>query len=256
MGRSLRVSPSHIKQVKKAIRLNGYASQKQFAVEVGFSISTIQSFLNGRAVDFGYFIEICGHLGLDWQETSSPETNTEQTELLKPQTHDSKIWIEREEKYRTQLQAKDREIDIYHRQSADMMEIAKMLANRTISIENKAMVGDNIRQEGAFGIGHMSGGEIKDSKVAGVINEAEEQNLAQAAEEIQQLLEQLENSYPTETTKGKMQLATEVITEIENNPSLKGKIVKALKAGSIAAMEKMLNHPAASFVAAVLRELK
>ena len=112
------------------------------------------------------------------------------------------------------------------------------------------MAGDNI------GINNMSGGKINNSKVAGVINEAEQQNLAQAAEEIQQLLEQLEKSYSTEITTGKMGLATEDVTQIENNPALKGEIVRALKAGSFAAMEKLLNHPTASFVAAALRELK
>ena len=160
-----------------------------------------------------------------------------------------------EEKYRSQLQAKDIEIDIHRRQNADIMEIAKLLASRPINVEAKAVAGDKIEAEN-IGIAKVSGGEINDSKVAGVINEAEEQNLAQAAEEIQQLLEQLEKTYPTETTADKMGLATEAITQIENNPPLKGKIVRAVKAGSMAAMEKMLNHPAASFVAAALRELK
>ncbi|MGB3693590.1 MAG: pentapeptide repeat-containing protein [Spirulinaceae cyanobacterium] len=74
--------------------------------------------------------------------------------------------------------------------------------------------------------------------------------------EIQQLLEQLEKSYPTETTTGKMQLATEAIARIENNPSLKAKIISSLKAGSIAAFEQFLNHPAASFVIAAFEEFK
>ncbi len=100
----------------------------------------------------------------------------------------------------------------------------------------------------------MSGGEIKDSKVAGVINEAEQQNLAQAAAEIQRLLEQLENSYSTETTAGKMQLATEAITQIENNSTQKAKVIRSLKAGSVSSFEQFLNHPAASFVIATLEE--
>ncbi len=60
---------------------------------------------------------------------------------------------------------------------------------------------ENRAQQGNFGIGHMSGGEIKgNAKVAGVINEAEAQNLAEAAVGIQALIQQLEQSYPTNTT--------------------------------------------------------
>lgn len=52
-------------------------------------------------------------------------------------------------------------------------------------------------QNGNIGIGHMGGGEIKDNvKVAGVMNEAQQANLAEAAAEIQQLLEQLSETYP------------------------------------------------------------
>lgn len=55
-------------------------------------------------------------------------------------------------------------------------------------------------QSGQFGIGHISDSEIKDqAKVAGVINinEAEQRNLAEVAKEIQQLLDQLSETYPT-----------------------------------------------------------
>ena len=100
MGRSLKVSPDNKKQVKDAVKRNGYPSQKQFAIEIGFSQSTVQSFLNGRAVDFGYFVEICKHLDLDWQEISAPETTNNQTELPSPLTYDSDTWVGREETLR------------------------------------------------------------------------------------------------------------------------------------------------------------
>jgi hypothetical protein len=47
---------------------------------------------------------------------------------------------------------------------------------------------------------------------------AEKQNLAEAAAEIQALLEQLDKTYPSNTTTGKMALATEAIARIESNP--------------------------------------
>ncbi|MBD2565628.1 MULTISPECIES: pentapeptide repeat-containing protein [Nostoc] len=80
----------------------------------------------------------------------------------------------------------------------------------------------------------------------------QKQNLAEAAAEIQQLLDQLSQSYPTETMSGKMALATEATQRIENNPTLMQKTISALRAGGTAALEQALSHPAASFVIAAL----
>ena len=78
----------------------------------------------------------------------------------------------------------------------------------------------------------MSGGEIKDNaKLAWVINEAEQQNLAQAAADIQALLEQLEETYSTNTFSGKVAIANEAIQCIDNDPKLTQRILSALKAG-------------------------
>ncbi|MFB2938339.1 hypothetical protein ACE1B6_24090 [Aerosakkonemataceae cyanobacterium BLCC-F154] len=112
-------------------------------------------------------------------------------------------------------------------------------------------------QSGNFGIGHMSGGTIKgNAKVAGVINEAEQRNLAEAAKEIQQLLEQLDKSYSTDTTASKMAIATEAMKQIESNPTMLARIMSALKAGGVSALESALDHPAASFVIAALQDLQ
>lgn len=113
----------------------------------------------------------------------------------------------------------------------------------------------NYQQSGNFGIGHMSGGTIQSgAKIAGVINEARQYNLAEAAAEIQQILEELEKSYPTDTTPATMKLATEAISQIEHNPALMARILSALKAGSVSAFEQFLNHPAASFVLSALAD--
>lgn len=110
-------------------------------------------------------------------------------------------------------------------------------------------------QSGNFGIGHMSGGTIQSgAKIAGVINEAQQRNLAEVAAEIQQLLEQLEKSYPTNTTTDKMQIAIGVMSQIDSNPTLAGRILSALKAGGISVFEQLLNHPAASFVIGALAD--
>ena len=133
--------------------------------------------------------------------------------------------------------------------------LEKIVINNNMNNENIQQQGsnENIKQQGSFAVG-VNKGEIKAEKVAGTINEAQQQNLAEAAAEIQQLLEQLEKSYSTDTTTGKMALATEAISQIEGNPYLTTRILSALKTGSIKALEQFLSHPAASFVAGALED--
>lgn len=80
------------------------------------------------------------------------------------------------------------------------------------------------------------------------------QTVAEAATEIQQLLEQLSKNYSTETVSGRMQLATEAITRIESDSTLMQRVLSALHAGGVSALEQLLNHPAASFVIAALED--
>lgn len=87
-----------------------------------------------------------------------------------------------------------------------------------------------------------------------VVSPSQQQTLTEAAAEIQALLEQLEKSYPTDTTTGKMALAMEAIAQIDSNPTLTARILSALQVGSIKAFEQFLNHPAASFVIGALED--
>ncbi|WP_293354233.1 MULTISPECIES: ATP-binding protein [unclassified Microcoleus] len=87
MGRSLRVSPGCIEQVKIAVRRNRFSSQQSLASYLGLSLSTVKSFLRGDPVDFLNFVEISEKLRLDWQtiadievtDTQSPQPNPQQT---------------------------------------------------------------------------------------------------------------------------------------------------------------------------------
>jgi hypothetical protein len=83
-------------------------------------------------------------------------------------------------------------------------------------------------------------------------NSQQKQSLAEAAAEIQNLLEQLDKSYPSDTTTGKMEIATGVIQHLDRNPDLAARLSSALKAGSVQAFTQFLNHPAASFVVGAL----
>ena len=110
---------------------------------------------------------------------------------------------------------------------------------------------ENPAQQNNFGIGHMSGGEIKDhAKVAGVINESEPQNLAEAADEIQALIQQLQQTYPTKTTTEQMVVAAKAIEQIESNPTWKQKAIAAFKQGSLKAIE---TNPIGAFIVGAIK---
>ncbi|WP_026732035.1 helix-turn-helix domain-containing protein [Fischerella sp. PCC 9605] len=68
MARSVKVASDYIQKVKVAIQLQGYPRQKDLAVDLGLSLSTVKNFLSGKPVDFLNFLEISRALGLDWKE--------------------------------------------------------------------------------------------------------------------------------------------------------------------------------------------
>ena len=115
--------------------------------------------------------------------------------------------------------------------------------------------GDKVSTKEVYGVG-LNKGNINTSKFAKTmtIYESQQQNLTEAARDIQELLEQLEKTYPSETTMDRMKIATEVITHIDNHPTQAQKIFSAIKAGGVAAVEQLLNHPASSFVIAALND--
>ena len=67
MGRSLKVSPGCIEQVKSALGRNGFPSQKALAEELDIGLSTVKKFLTGQPVDYSYFLEISERLGYEWR---------------------------------------------------------------------------------------------------------------------------------------------------------------------------------------------
>ena len=115
--------------------------------------------------------------------------------------------------------------------------------------------GDKVPIQEVYGVG-LNKGNINTSKFAKTmtIYESQQQNLTEAARDIQELLEQLEKTYPSETTMDRMKIATEVITHIDNHPTKAQKIFSAIKAGGVAAVEQLLNHPFSSFAIAALED--
>ena len=80
----------------------------------------------------------------------------------------------------------------------------------------------------------------------------QKQSLAEAAEEIQKLLEQLEKekSYPTETLSQQAIVAEETIRQIEANKDWKQKVINAVKAMGIEAFMEMIDNPVANVLRA------
>ena len=101
-----------------------------------------------------------------------------------------------------------------------------------------------IVQEGGFYIG---------GDVDGTINQRSErkQPLAEAAVEIQQLLMELEKSNPTATEEEKVAYVND-----ETPPALKSRVASALKAGSISAVDTLVdNSPFSNFAKAFVKGL-
>jgi hypothetical protein len=101
----------------------------------------------------------------------------------------------------------------------------------------------------SIGLGLNLGGIKTDEiKIAGRINESQKPNLDEVVLEIEQLLEQLENSYQIDTTSQKMKMVVEAIELIERNPSLYQKILSACKGGTVQALTQSFNHPVGIFI--------
>ena len=81
---------------------------------------------------------------------------------------------------------------------------------------------------------------------------ADKADLAAAAKEIQQLLEQLSQTYPTTTTLEQMTVVTKAVEEIERKPQFKSRIVGALKAAGTKALKEAIDHPVANVLLAAI----
>ena len=81
---------------------------------------------------------------------------------------------------------------------------------------------------------------------------AQRQNLAEAAREIQALLDELSEKYPIDTTAQKAVLGTKVIEAIEVNPSLKDRIISAIQAGGITALQEAVDNPLFNILSSLL----
>jgi GTPase SAR1 family protein len=105
--------------------------------------------------------------------------------------------------------------------------------NHSMSTVNQYGSGDNI-----------AGDKVMRDKIDTQINNS--QNLAQAAQDIKDLLNQLSKEYPNNSVI----VGAKALEVIDSTPTLKGRVVKALKEAGSTALEKLVDHPAVSIVVA------
>ena len=98
--------------------------------------------------------------------------------------------------------------------------------------------GDHIQQTGNFGVGVNQGKIASKAEVGGVINQVSRQDLAEAAQAIQQLLQQLEERNPTATEAQQQEFISAAIA-----PTMKAILTNAFSQEGKGAIEAFINQP-------------
>lgn len=112
-------------------------------------------------------------------------------------------------------------------------------------------------------VGRMDGSSILTGRVTGnvynVNNSSEvdgeqERIVKEVAWEIANLISNSEDLLSSDATVRKIEIAANVINHINDNPRFAQRVLSAIKAGGIQALEQALNHPAASFIIGALKD--
>jgi uncharacterized protein YjbI with pentapeptide repeats len=147
--------------------------------------------------------------------------------------------------------------NIYTRKLENMFKTALERPSVNVQGDNNKVVQRDTNMTGDRNINTGGGNyneKIQGNYVQGNYYAAgQPQSLAQAAGEIQQLLKQLEQTYPTTTTSQQMVVAAEAINQIESNPLLKERVINAVKSGGLAAFEKAIDNPAGAFIVGAIK---
>ncbi|GEM_PF-2016380 len=103
-----------------------------------------------------------------------------------------------------------------------------------------------------YGSGDNIGADkVMGDKIGTQINHS--QNLAQAAQDIRNLLQQLDQDYDRTTPTGKAMISAKAIEAIDNNPTIKARVLNAIKEGGTTALEEAIDHPAVKPVVAMVK---
>ena len=192
--------------------------------------------------------------------TIPPDANKAEVENYLTQEYESELQSI-DQKYRYQLQTNYAQIAAYRQQSADLTEIIKVMAGRTANLESEPIVEPKSLSEVSnddqpnVQNGSLNNTEGADSRQQYFQkNYAPEikQSLTYTATKILKLLQQLDQTYPINTPLEKQMVVTEVLKRIESNPTLKERVVGALKGVSTEALKDLIDHPLVNLLLAAL----
>ena len=167
-------------------------------------------------------------------------------------------------KYEIELVSNREQIEIYRQHNTNLLEVIKAVIDKPINIQNLTTSEIKLMSEKSEINQNFSGpiGGVVGSNL-GTMNTAQHnyapeqrQSLAEAAKDIQQLLLQLSQTYPTTTPTDKAVIATKAVEQIESNPTLKARIIKGLKAGGTEALKELIDHPAINILLATLESFQ
>lgn len=144
--------------------------------------------------------------------------------------------------------AKDEMIALYQQHNQDLMEIARLQANRLINVENSAVsesMSDSYRSkydqrhsQNSFVDTAQSGSKQEFNQTQHNYAPEQKQTLAEAAAEIQRLLKQLEETNPNATDTEKAAFVNLAIPA-----NTRQRFVSALQAGGKEALKEFLDNP-------------
>jgi internalin A len=143
---------------------------------------------------------------------------------------------------------------LWKEELSDRFQIVNNIYNTNHQENEKTMTENTNNLQGA-NIGNFAN-EVKDNarqQTNQHIHQAANQNLTQAAKDIKELLTQLDNDYDSSTATGQAMISAKAIESIEKNPTLKARVVNALKEGGTTALEVAIDHPAVKPVVAMLK---
>jgi hypothetical protein len=146
---------------------------------------------------------------------------------------------------------------------AGLAEEDSKVANQGFYVETYYNAGDIMSQapkynynlqNAQFGGGLINAETVNAQEISGnITHNTQQQNLVQAAAEIQQLLKQLEATNPTTTEIEKLTLVAKAAEEIKQNPNLKARVMGAIKAGGTEAFKEAVDHPLVNILVATIQ---
>ncbi|HEY9606881.1 MAG TPA: hypothetical protein V6C85_35055, partial [Allocoleopsis sp.] len=135
------------------------------------------------------------------------------------------------------------------RDDEDITEMNRASASSSIiNIYNQNMQENHNPMSNIYQNHHGKGDNVAGNKTLNQFNNSP--NLAKAARDIKELLDQLSKDYPSNTPAGQAMIGAKAIEHIENNPTLRQRVVNALKEAGATALEEAVAHPAVKILVA------